>query len=246
MESFSNPIMKAQYNTSFYTRKELESFGFKYLGDNVLISRLARIYAPERMSIGNCVRIDDFAILSGAISLGQFIHISAHTNITGGNGRDSSVSMGDFCSLSLGSRILSVSDDLSGSVLSNSCVDAKYRHIIASHIHLPGHNHIGAISLILPRTIFNIGANLGPQSLVCDTTLNAYGYYFVSPARLLKNLDSKQIQTLESQFLRDIAASKNVMGGGDRETLIYPTYSLSQRRVMPSAVSCPTPLKEAV
>ena len=62
----------------------------------------------------------------------------------------------------------------------------------------------------------------------------------------IKNLDSKQIQTLESQFLRDIAASKNVMGGGDRETLIYPTYSLSQRRVMPSAVSCPTPLKEAV
>lgn len=36
--------------TSFYTSEELANVGFKSYGDNVLISRYARFYHPERIS----------------------------------------------------------------------------------------------------------------------------------------------------------------------------------------------------
>ncbi|CAM3280603.1 acyltransferase [Helicobacter labetoulli] len=212
-EGFISPIMKAQYNEGFYTRKELESFGFKHLGQDILISRKAEIYAPHKISIDSCVRIDDFAILSGAIHLGSYIHISAQATITGGNGIDSSVTLGDFCSLSLGSKILSMSDDLASGVLVNSCVDSAFRNVKQSHIVLPKHNHIAAMSLVLPNTIFEEGANLGPQSLAGDTTLKAYGYYFGAPARLLKILDKNNLISCEKAFLKS-AKSDILRGGG--------------------------------
>lgn len=211
-ENFINSVMKAQYNDGFYTRTELEAFGFMDLGQDVLISRKAQIYTPHKITIGDCVRIDDFAILSGAIKLGSYIHISAQATITGGNGVDSSVTLGDFCSLSLGSKILSMSDDLTSGVLVNSCVDSVFRNIKKSHIVLPKHNHIAAMSLVLPNTIFEEGANLGPQSLVGDTTLKAFGYYFGAPARLLKMFDKEKLMSYEGAFLDSLKT--NIQQGG--------------------------------
>lgn len=219
-----SPIMEAQYNSGFYTHKELESFGFKDLGQDVLISRKAEIYTPHKITIGNCVRIDDFAILSGAISLGSYIHISAQATITGGDGVDSSVTLGDFCSLSLGSKILSMSDDLASGVLVNSCVDSTFRNVKKSHIILPRHNHIAAMSLVLPNTIFEEGANLGPQSLVGDTTLKAYGYYFGTPARLLKMLDKNNLLLQEKAFLQSVKSEFLTGGGGSNTSFYKPSY----------------------
>lgn len=226
--TIKNPIMSAQNNAGFYTQSELESFGFKSLGHSVLLSRLARIYTPHKISIGNCVRIDDYAILSGAISLGSFIHISAQASITGGNGIDSSVCMGDFCSLSLGSKILSMSDDLASGVLVNSCVAGEFRNVKQSHIHLPRHNHIAAMSLVLPNSVFEIGANLGPQSLVGDTTLRAYGYYFGAPARRLKDLDSAMLHEREEAFLKAFSDYLSDTGGG-RSKALKPQRLKSQK-----------------
>ena len=48
----------------FYSKEQLEKIGFKFLGENVLISDKTSIYSPENISIGNDVRVDDFSILS--------------------------------------------------------------------------------------------------------------------------------------------------------------------------------------
>ena len=63
--------------TSFYNEEELKEIGLKVYGKNVLISRNATIYGADKISIGDNVRIDDFCILSGNISLGSYIHIAA-------------------------------------------------------------------------------------------------------------------------------------------------------------------------
>ncbi len=236
-----SPIMEAQYNSGFYTRKELESFGFKHLGQDVLISRKAEIYTPHKIIIGSCVRIDDFAILSGAIHLGSYIHISAQATITGGDGIDSSVTLGDFCSLSLGSKILSMSDDLTSGVLVNSCVDSAFRNVKKSHIILPRHNHIAAMSLVLPNSIFEEGANLGPQSLVGDTTLKAYGYYFGSPARLLKMLDYNHLLSRERAFLQSIKSEFLTGGGAVTLPFINPLISFARLSTPLHNPTIPTP-----
>ncbi len=49
---------------SFYSRDELKKIGLKKYGENVFLSKKASIYNPEKIEIGNNVRIDDFCILS--------------------------------------------------------------------------------------------------------------------------------------------------------------------------------------
>ena len=68
-------------NSGFYTRDELEDFGFSRIGNNVLISRKASIYGAKNMKIGSNVRIDDFCLLVGSIFLGDYIHIAAYTGL---------------------------------------------------------------------------------------------------------------------------------------------------------------------
>ena len=62
---------------SFYKKDELKKLGLKHYGNNVLISRKCSIYSPEKISIGNNVRIDDYCILSGNITIKNYVHISA-------------------------------------------------------------------------------------------------------------------------------------------------------------------------
>ncbi len=69
--------------TSFFSKNELREIPFAHIGENVFLSRKASVYAPENISIGNNVRLDDFCILSGKISIGDYIPI-AYTALYGG------------------------------------------------------------------------------------------------------------------------------------------------------------------
>ena len=96
--------------TSFYSAQELQKIGFKAIGENVKISRKTSIYSPERISIGNNVRIDDFCILSGTISIGSHIHISAYVALYGAMG----IVIEDYSGISPKSVVYSAMDDFSG------------------------------------------------------------------------------------------------------------------------------------
>jgi len=71
-------------STSFYEVHELKNIGLRQFGDNVHISRNARFYCPEKILIGNNVRLDDFCILSGKVEIGDYVHVSSSTTLTGG------------------------------------------------------------------------------------------------------------------------------------------------------------------
>ena len=53
--------------TSFYTEEELKGLGFRHIGNGVCISRKASIYGAQNISLGDHVRIEDFANLSSRI-----------------------------------------------------------------------------------------------------------------------------------------------------------------------------------
>ena len=55
---------------SYYDQSVLVDFGFKYLGENVKLSQEAKIYEPEKISLGSNSRIDDFCIISGNVTVG--------------------------------------------------------------------------------------------------------------------------------------------------------------------------------
>ena len=88
---------------SYYTKEELNEIGFASVGENVLISRKTSIYSPHKIFIGNNVRIDDFCILSGKITLGNYIHIAAYVALFAGN---AGIDIYDFSGISSKSTVM--------------------------------------------------------------------------------------------------------------------------------------------
>jgi galactoside O-acetyltransferase len=167
--------------TSFYTKKELAELGLKKYGCNVLISRKSSIYSPEKISLGDNVRIDDFCILSGNITIGSYIHISAYCALYGSSG----IGMEDYTGLSPRCTIFSASDDFSGDYLIGSMVDKDKTNVTGGKVLIKRYSQIGACSTILPAVIINEGVAVGAMSLV-NKNLDEWGIYTGIPVQKIK------------------------------------------------------------
>lgn len=169
-------------NTSFYSDAELAELGLGSYGENVLISRKCSIYSPEKIHIGNNVRIDDFCILSGRIRLGNYIHISAYCALYGG---EQGIFFDDYSGISARGTVYAEVDDFSGEFLTNPMVPRKYRHIEGGAVHFGKYCQVGAGCVVLPNSLLGEGSAVGAMSLIVNS-LPGWGIYVGIPARLLK------------------------------------------------------------
>lgn len=181
--------------SSFYSENELKKIGFKFLGDNVLVSQKASIYGADRMIIGNNVRIDDFCILSGSIELGNYTHIGAYSALFGGN---KGIQMMDFSGLSSKCVIYAETDDYTGSTLTNPTIPDKYRNVSGGKVILEKHVIIGTGTSIMPGVVLGEGAAVGSMSLV-NHSVAGWGIYAGCPCRKIKER-SKQLLEIEKEF----------------------------------------------
>ena len=168
---------------SFYSKKELAKIGFKAYGDDVLISKKASIYNACEIVLGNHVRVDDFCILSGTISLGDYVHISAYTCIFAG---DAGVEIGNFSGLSSRCAIYAISDDYSGNYLSNAMAPIEFRNVKSEKVVISDHVIIGTGSTVLPGVRIAEGVAIGCMSLVNKDILQN-GIYCGIPVKRIKN-----------------------------------------------------------
>lgn len=168
--------------TSFLSKTELKNVGFKHIGKNVDISRNSTFYQPEMISIADNVRIDDFCILSGSITIGCHVHISAYAALFGKAG----IIIEDFVSISSRVNVYSVNDDYSGKFLTNPTVPEELTNVKAETVMLKKHVIIGAGSIILPGVILNEGAAVGALSLV-NRSLDPWKIYAGIPCKAIKN-----------------------------------------------------------
>lgn len=180
---------------SFYSEEELLTMGFKSLGSNVKISKKCSIYNPANIEIGNNVRIDDFAILSGKIKLKNYIHVAAYSGLFAGN---AGIIMEDFSTISSRVMIYAITDDYSGNTMTNPTVPSKYKHVISEKVILQTHVIVGSGSTILPGVTIKTGAAVGAMSLV-NKDLKEWGIYVGTPAKFLKKRSEKLLR-LEAEF----------------------------------------------
>lgn len=174
-------------NTSFLSSNELQDIGFKSLGENVNISRHAQFYQPENMHIGSNVRIDDFCILSGHITLKNTIHISAYCALYGAYG----ITVMDNAGMSARTTIFSASDDFSGEYLIGPLVDSALTNVQGGKVVLSEFTQIGAHCVVLPCCTISTGTVIGANSLVTDST-DEWSIYAGSPAKKI-NIRSKNL-----------------------------------------------------
>lgn len=148
--------------TSFYSDTELREIGFFSIGNNVKISKKASIYSPELIKIGNNVRIDDFCILSGEISIGSYVHISAYTALYGKFG----IEIEDFVTISGRVLVYSQNDDYSGNFMTNPMVPSELTNVTGGKVHFKKHSIVASGCIVLPNLTMGEGACLGAMSLL--------------------------------------------------------------------------------
>ena len=154
--------MRQNNRTSFYSEQELKKIGFKSFGRNVKISRFARFYEVEKISLENDVRIDDFCILSGKITIGNFVHISAYVALYGKGG----IKINDFAGISPKSVIFSATDDFSGNYMVGPLIPDYLVNVIKKGVIIEKFVQIGAASIVLPGVILEEGVATGAMSLI--------------------------------------------------------------------------------
>jgi galactoside O-acetyltransferase len=186
------------FDPGYFRTEELREFGFRSVGENVLIAKNCTIIGLANIEIGDNVRIDGgttFACNSGSLTIGSHIHIGSHCYLACGGG----ITLGDFSGLSQGVRIYSVTDDYSGAALTNPTIPREYLKLDIRPVTLEKHVIIGSGSIILPGITIGHGSSVGALSLV-SKSLAEWGVYAGQPARRVKSR-SQELLALEHALL---------------------------------------------
>jgi len=189
---------------TFYSEEELKNLGLKGYGKNVLISRNAILYNPEKLEVGNNVRIDDFTTISGNVTIGDYVHIAQFCGLYGG---EAGITMKDFSGLSSRVVIYATSNDYSGNSLTNPTVPEKYKTTDKNlPVVLNKHVIVGCVSVILPGVEIGEGSSVGAMTL-CAKSLEPWGIYAGTPAKRIKDRSMKLLE-LEEQLRNETSEEK--------------------------------------
>ena len=174
------------------------SHNFASLGKNCIISSKATFYHPERIHIGDNVRIDDYCILSageGGIEIGSFVHIACYAYMVGAG----KITLKDYSSFSGRCAIYSSTDDFSGEHLINPMVPSKYLGVRSAPVTLEKHAVVGTGSTLMIGVTLEEGAAVGAMSFVkMQTTVPAFEIWAGTPAKKIADR-SRTLLTLEAK-----------------------------------------------
>lgn len=188
----------------YYTKKELISFGFKKVGSNIRISKLARFYKCSG-KIGNNVRIDDDVVIKGKLDLGNYIHIGRGCTLSGGR---KGIEINDFTALSNFVQVFTVTDiyespTLSSGVFENQKLIKKYCSQLNKKIFIGKGVIIGCSSTILPSTFIEDFCRIGAHSIIYQKIKKGCYFSNFGKKKIVKinyqNL-AKKIKNLEKFF----------------------------------------------
>lgn len=179
---------------SFYSETELSELGLKAYGKNVLISKKCSIYAPEKISVGDNVRIDDFCILSGNITLGSNVHISAYCALYGAEG----IEFKDNSGCSARTTIYSAMDDFSGDYLIGPMHPEGTTHVTGGKVTIGMYAQLGAHCLVFPSVTIHEGSVVGALSLVTKN-IPEWSVYVGIPAKKLRDRRKGLLKLVEEK-----------------------------------------------
>ncbi len=183
---------RVRYN-SYCSARELRQMGFRALGERVLISRDARIFSPETISIGSNVLIDAFTIMNGNITIGDHVHLSSHCEVYSSEG--SEIVFGDYCGISSHVSFYSQTDDYLGPYMNNPTVPPRFRNVSESSVILEKHVLIATQSVVLPGVRLGEGCSFGACSLINKSTPPG-GVYVGAPCRRIHERDVDGIRRM--------------------------------------------------
>jgi len=189
---------------AFLSVEKVKKIGLKSVGNNVLISDKAVFYRPERIIIGNNVRIDDFCVIANNVILHNYIHIAIFACLL--SDENSVIEMENFSGVAYQSLLLTNTDDYSGNFMTNPTITKKFRFIYSASIHVGCHGLVGTGTTILPGANIGEGASIGAKSLLTKPA-EPWKIYSGIPAKPIRDR-RKRILELEEKFILEVRDNK--------------------------------------
>lgn len=176
---------------AWLSQKQLESF--KRVGRGVKISDQALIYGAHNIEVGDNVRIDAQTIVlaaNGSLRIGSHVHIAVQCLLSCGGG----VSLGDFTSVSMGSKIISASDDASGEWLVGPNHPPHLIKVRKEPIVIDHYAWLGTNAVMLPGSKASQGSMLGVGAVaVFRQVLAPWAISLGSPAAFWKKRSQEMV-----------------------------------------------------
>jgi acetyltransferase-like isoleucine patch superfamily enzyme len=169
---------------------DISAAGFAAAGDENRIFDLTRITAPEQISLGSHIVVDDFVFLQGGrgLEIGDYVHIASFASISGGG----EGVVGAFSGIASGARVFTGSDLADGSGLIGPSVPSELRAIERARTELGEHAFICANAVVLAGLTVGTGAVVGAGAVATED-LEPWTINVGCPARPVKMRPSKTI-----------------------------------------------------
>ena len=156
-----------------------------YCGSNTFIHAHNMIRRPHLVEVGSHSAIDWGFYCTTKAKIGDHVHISPYVTIIGGE--KAYFSIGDFCNLSIGCRIICGSDKFMGQGLIGASIPEEYQdQRVFEPVRMEMCANVGANTVIMPGVTLAQGTVVGACSLVTRST-EPWGVYVGVPVRRIKD-----------------------------------------------------------
>lgn len=173
-------------STSDLNSPEYDKTLLKSCGEGGFISAKVEIKRPQLITIGKDVAIDSGFYITTAGEFGDHIHIGPSVLVIGG--KNSTLKLGNFVNLTLGTKFICGSDTFSGAGLVSApgIPDEYLNEVKTDEIVVEDFASVCADSIIFPGVTIAEGSIIGANSVVTKST-EPWGFYFGSPAQRVKD-----------------------------------------------------------
>jgi acetyltransferase-like isoleucine patch superfamily enzyme len=173
-------------------------------GDDVTIYEWVRVLHAEAIRIGDHVIVDDFVFLDGGagLTIGSYVHVAGYCSIVGGGVCE----LEDFSGLAAGVRLITGTEVVDGSGLTNPTIPAEFRAVHRGSVRIGRHAMLGTNVVVHTDVVIGEGTIVGSGSVVTKN-LPPWTICVGMPARPVKERPSERILEFERALReRDAAA----------------------------------------
>jgi acetyltransferase-like isoleucine patch superfamily enzyme len=172
----------------FFDISRLKSFG-----KNSIIGKTVRIRKPELVEIGDNVIIDDYTYISGAVSIGDYVHIGAGCVLSASQSR---IQMGAFSGLSAGCKVYAGSSNYLSCALDLPTIPSEHVYgVQLSPVRIDAFGLLGASCIVLPGSTIPEGAAVAASLKVsARTTLAAWHLLVDETGKLIRRRGVAELQ----------------------------------------------------
>lgn len=181
-----------------FSEQELRGLGVTF-GRGVNVHRSVVLINPDKIVLGDHVRIDCFSLVSAGtngVSIGRNVHLAAGVYVYGSGGP---VVLEDFANISARVSIYTVSDDYKTGSMTNPTVPLKYKRLTSGPVTIRRHAIVGNGTVIMPGVELGEGAAVGALSFV-RRSVPAFKIVAGNPLRVLGER-GRELLELERQYL---------------------------------------------